>query len=93
MPVKRLQILMDEELDAELQRLAARQRRSKSALIREFVRERVKPLPPLEEDPIWQMVGVDNYEPADVDQVVYLDEIDREMGRLPAKPRKRPRRR
>jgi hypothetical protein len=44
---------------------------SKAALIRRFVREHVQPLPPLEEDPIWQMVGADDYEPADIDEVVY----------------------
>jgi hypothetical protein len=29
------------------------------------------PLPSLEEDPIWQMAGVDDYEPTGVDDVVY----------------------
>ncbi len=69
--MRRLQILMDEELDEQLKRLASRRRASKSALIREFVRKHVKPLPPLEEDPLWKMVGVDDFEPADVDEVVY----------------------
>ena len=69
--MKRLQILIDEDLDAELERAAARSGRSKAALIREFVREQLRPLPPLSADPLWQMVGVDSYPPEDVDDVVY----------------------
>ena len=69
--VKRLQIMIDEDLDAALDRMALKEGTSKAALIRRFVRERVKPLPPLEEDPLWQMVGADDVEPADVDDVVY----------------------
>jgi Ribbon-helix-helix protein, copG family len=69
--VKRLQIMIDEDLDAALDRMALAEGTSKAALIRRFVREKVKPLPPLEEDPLWQMVGVDDVEPADVDDVVY----------------------
>ncbi len=80
--VKRVQILMDEELDVALERLSAKRRTSKSALIREFVRERVNPLPPLEEDPIWKIVGDCEFEPVapeDIDRVVYIDEVEREM--------------
>jgi hypothetical protein len=40
-------------------------------LIGRFVRERIKPLPPIEEDPIWEIVGVDDYDPEPVDDVVY----------------------
>lgn len=69
--VKRLQIMIDEDLDAALDRMALREGTSKAALIRRFVRERLKPLPPLEEDPIWKMVGADDVEPASVDDVVY----------------------
>ena len=69
--VKRLQIMIDADLDAALDRMALEEHTSKAALIRRFVREKVKPLPPLEEDPLWQMVGVDHYEPADIDEVVY----------------------
>ena len=74
--VKRLQILMDEELDTELERLAANTGKSKSALIRDAVRQHVRPLPPIEEDPLWQMCGVDEFEPVapeDLDRVVYGD--------------------
>ena len=56
--VKRLQIMIDEDLDAILGRMARDEGTSKAALIRRFVRERVKPLPPLEEDPIWEIFGL-----------------------------------
>lgn len=69
--VKRLQIMIDEDLDAELERRASREHTSKAALIRTFVRERLRPLPPLEEDPLWDMVGADDSEPAHHDDVVY----------------------
>jgi hypothetical protein len=69
--VKRLQIMIDEDLDAELGRRASRERTSKAALIRMFVRERLHPLPPIDEDPLWAMVGVDDAEPAHHDDIVY----------------------
>jgi hypothetical protein len=69
--VKRLQIMIDEDLDAALDRMALQEGTSKAALIRRFVRQNVKPLPPLEEDPLWQMVGAIDVEPADIDEVVY----------------------
>jgi hypothetical protein len=72
--VKRLQILIDEDLDEALERQAREEKTSKAALIRRYVRERVKPLPPIQEDPLWQLVGMDEGSPDDsasVDDVVY----------------------
>jgi ribbon-helix-helix CopG family protein len=69
--MKRLQIMIDEDLDAALQLMCLDTGRSKASLIREFVRERVTPLPPLEEDPIWSIAGDSDFEPASVDDVVY----------------------
>jgi metal-responsive CopG/Arc/MetJ family transcriptional regulator len=70
--VKRLQIMIEEDLDAALDRMALREGTSKAALIRRFVRQNVRPLPPLEEDPLWEMVGAAaDAEPADIDEVVY----------------------
>ncbi|MGH9362654.1 MAG: CopG family transcriptional regulator, partial [Thermoanaerobaculia bacterium] len=43
MAMKRLQIMIDEDLDAALQVLAAEEKTSKAALIRRFVRERIRP--------------------------------------------------
>jgi len=69
--VKRLQIMIEEEVDAELERAALEARTSKAALIRLYVRERLKPLPPLSADPIGRMAGADDFEPATIDDVVY----------------------
>jgi hypothetical protein len=69
--MKRLQVMIEEDLDAVLAREASREGTSKAALIRKFVRERLKALPPPEADPLWQMTGVDDYEPDVVDDVVY----------------------
>jgi len=74
MTVKRLQIMIEEDLDAALARQAADEGVSKAALIRRFVRERLRPLPPLEEDPLWELVGMDKGSPDDsmsVNDVVY----------------------
>ncbi len=73
--VKRLQIMIEEDLDAELGIQAAREGVSKAALIRRYVGERLRPLPPLEEDPLWEVVGiVKGGSPDDssrIDEVVY----------------------
>lgn len=63
--------MIEEDLDAALERMALEEGTSKAALIRRFVRQHVQPLPPLEEDPLWQMVGAVDVEPADIDEVVY----------------------
>lgn len=69
--MKRLQIMIDEDLDEALDRLAAERQESKAALIRRFVRAAIKPLPPLDQDPITRMIGADDAEPGAIDDVVY----------------------
>ena len=69
--MKRLQMLIDEDLDHALERLARAQRTSKAALIRQFVRERLQAHPPLTADALWRMAGADDFAPAGVDEVVY----------------------
>lgn len=72
--VKRLQIMIEEDLDAALGRQAATEGVSKAALVRRYVRERLRPLPPLEEDPLWELVGAVEGGPDDstsIDDVVY----------------------
>jgi len=47
---------------------------SKAALIRRYVGERLRPLPPLEEDPLWDIVGMVQGGPDDsmrVNEIVY----------------------
>jgi hypothetical protein len=70
--MKRLQIMIEEDLDAALGRQARRERVSKAALIRRYVRERLAPLPPLHEDPLWEFVGGSDAEPVDdIDEFLY----------------------
>ncbi|MGE5226147.1 MAG: CopG family transcriptional regulator [Planctomycetaceae bacterium] len=69
--MKRLQIMIDEDLDTILERMARDEGTSKAALIRRFVRERVAPLPRIQDDPIWGLMGIADVEPANVDDVVY----------------------
>jgi predicted transcriptional regulator len=70
--MKRLQIMLDEDLDAELARRASVEGRSKASIIRESLRQTLRPLPPLEEDPLWQMVGISDADPVDdIDEYLY----------------------
>jgi hypothetical protein len=74
--VKRLQIMIEEDLDAALGIQAAREGVSKAALIRRYVGERLRVLPPLEEDPLWDLVGMVRGGPNDsmrVNEIVYGD--------------------
>ena len=60
--------MLDDDLYAELARRAGAEGRSKAAIVRDSLRQTIPPLPPLEEDPLWGMVGVDDGEPVeDVD--------------------------
>jgi hypothetical protein len=72
--MRRLQIMIDEDLDEALAHQAREERTSKAALIRRYVRERIKPLPPIEEDALWELIGMSEGNPDDsmsVDDVVY----------------------
>jgi hypothetical protein len=72
--MKRLQIMIEEELDEALANAARKEGVSKAALIRRYVARELKPLPPLHEEPLWELVGMDEGQPDDsisVDDVVY----------------------
>jgi hypothetical protein len=72
--VKRLQIMIEEDLDEALGREARKERTSKAALIRRYVRERLRPksLPPIEEDPLWKLAGSVDVDPVDdIDEFLY----------------------
>ncbi len=63
--------MIDEDLDAALDRQARRDGTSKAAIIRSLVRAGLKPMPPRSIDPLFGMVGADSFDPDDVDDVVY----------------------
>ena len=72
--MKRLQISIEPELDAALDRAARAERVSKAAVVRRLVAEQLQPLPPLESDALWEFVGGTRGRPDDsqrVDDVVY----------------------
>ena len=67
-------MMIDEELDEALGRQAAAEGVSKAELLRRYARDRIEPLPPLHEDPLWKLVGSVEGAPEDsasVDDVVY----------------------
>jgi hypothetical protein len=73
--LKRVQLMLDEELDAAVAHEARRRRSSKSEVVRGILRERLlPPLPPLEEDPLWAWFGGEKGAPDDsrsIDDVLY----------------------
>ena len=73
--LKRVQLMLDAELDTAVEREARRIGISRSELVRRVLRESLLPdLPPLEEDPIWGFVGMAEGAPDDsqrIDEVVY----------------------
>jgi metal-responsive CopG/Arc/MetJ family transcriptional regulator len=72
--MKRLQISIEPELDAAVGRRAEEDGVSKAEVIRRCVREQVKPLPPIEEDPLFKMFGTIEGDPDSsmtIDDVVY----------------------
>ena len=71
MTVKRLQIMIDEDLDEAVARIAREEGSSKAAVIRRVLRETLNPLPPAGSDPLLRLAGTVQAEPADVDDVVY----------------------
>jgi hypothetical protein len=69
--VKRLQISIEEELDDALGAEAARRRTSKAALIRQFVRERLRPKARGAKDPMAALIGDIDDEAGDIDTMIY----------------------
>ncbi len=69
--MKRLQFMIEEELDSELGRVARSEGRSKAAVIRGLVRAHIAPPPPLEDDPVTKLAGVAAFEPEHHDDVAY----------------------
>jgi Ribbon-helix-helix protein, copG family len=72
--MKRLQISIEPELDAAVERRAEEDGISKAEVIRRCVREEIRPLPSIEDDPLFKMFGTVSSHPGDtrsIDEVVY----------------------
>jgi Ribbon-helix-helix protein, copG family len=72
--MKRLQISIEPDLDEAVERRAEEEGLSKAEVIRRCVREEIQPLPPIEEDPFFKLVGSVSSDPDDnrtIDEVVY----------------------
>ena len=80
--MKRVQVELEDELDAALEETASASGTSKALLIRDYVRESLGPptlLP--ERDPLFKMIGADDFEPEPIDDAVTAATI----GRTPSK--------
>ena len=73
--VKRLQIMIEEELDDALALQAEREGVSKAALIRRYVADRLRPRRIAKDDALWGIVGmIKDGSPDDsqrIDEIVY----------------------
>lgn len=67
--MKRLQIMIEEDLDVAVQRRADEEGISKAAVIRRLVREGLLPVPALADDPLAAFTGGGDY-PAPVDESI-----------------------
>lgn len=63
-------MIIEDDLKAALERAARAAGTSNAALIREFLLDRLEPLPPPEANPIWQTAGVNDYPPETSDDAV-----------------------
>lgn len=74
--MKRLQISIEPELDEAVERRAEEEGLSKAEVIRRCVREEIRPLPPVEDDPLFKMFmkpvpGGDPDSSMTINEVVY----------------------
>lgn len=72
--MKRLQISIEPELDRAVERHAEQEGLSKAEVIRRCVREQIRPLPPIEDDPLFKMFGTVEGDPDSsmtINEVVY----------------------
>ena len=72
--MKRLQISIEPELDAAVERYADEEGLSKAEVIRRCVRNELRVLRPIEEDPFFKLMGTASSDPNDtrsIDEIVY----------------------
>ncbi len=67
--MRRLQISIDEDLDEALAVEAAQRRMSRAAVIRELIRQHLRP--PSEADPFDALIGDIDEDAGDIDEVLY----------------------
>lgn len=71
MVVKRLQIMLEDDTYEALGVEAIKAHTSKASLVRRCLRLSLNPLPPLAEDPLSALAGSAEFQPADIDEIVY----------------------
>lgn len=69
--MKRLQIMIEEDVDRALDIQAAQDHVSKASLVRHYVRLGLRPVSPLADDPLASLMGSADFEPTDIDDTVY----------------------
>jgi hypothetical protein len=74
--LKRVQLMLDEDIVQAVALEAHRRKVSRSEVVRQILREKLLPgLPPLEEDPLWGLVGLAKGgrpdDSASIDDVLY----------------------
>lgn len=70
--MRRFQMMLDADLDERLDHEATRRGTSKAELIRSIVAKNLAPFPPLDEDPISELIGISDAEPVDdIDRYLY----------------------
>jgi hypothetical protein len=69
--MKRLQIMLEDDVYDALGIAASRAHVSKASLVRLYLRRGLGPLPSLAEDPLASLSGSADFEPAGIDDIVY----------------------
>lgn len=69
--MRRLQIMIDDDAYDALDVEAARSHVSKASLVRRYLRQGLRPIPSLAQDPLSALSGSASFEPVDIDDVLY----------------------
>lgn len=75
--MRRIQFYIQESLDDMLQVEAAKRKRSKASLIREYVSARYGDNVQLDSDPLTALIGTVDIDPEDIDDAIYGNETRR----------------
>ena len=69
--MKRLQIMLEDDIYEALGVEAIKAHTSKASLVRRYLRLSLNPLPSLDEDPLSGLAGSTEFEPADINETVH----------------------